>query len=199
MNLVIIKYNAGNIMSVDYALQRLGIKARVTDDPDLIRSADKVIFPGVGEANTTMKYLAEKKLNLLIPDLKQPVLGICLGLQLMCRYSEENDTPCMGIFEETVKKFLPPNGDGEKLKVPHMGWNNIFNLRTDLFRGIADNEHVYFVHSYYAAAGKDTIADCSYTETFSAALNRDNFYATQFHPEKSGNAGSRILKNFIDL
>jgi imidazole glycerol-phosphate synthase subunit HisH len=199
MNLVIIKYNAGNIMSVDYALQRLGIKAQVTDDPDLIRSADKVIFPGVGEANTTMKYLAEKKLNLLIPDLKQPVLGICLGLQLMCKYSEENDTPCMGIFEENVKKFLPSKENEEKLKVPHMGWNNIFDLSTGLFRGIPENEHVYFVHSYYAAAGKDTIASCRYPGIFSAALHRDNFYATQFHPEKSGNTGSQILKNFIDL
>ena len=186
-------------MSVDYALQRLGIKAMVTDDPDLIRAADKVIFPGVGEANTTMKYLSEKKLNLLIPDLKQPVLGICLGLQLMCKYSEENDTSCMGIFEEMVKKFVPPGENEEKLKVPHMGWNNIFNLKTDLFRGIAENEHVYFVHSYYAAAGKDTIASCNYPETFSAALHHHNFYATQFHPEKSGNAGSQILKNFIDL
>jgi glutamine amidotransferase len=199
MNLIIIKYNAGNIMSVDYALQRLGIKALVTDDPDLIRSAEKVIFPGVGEANTTMRYLAEKKLNLLIPELKQPVLGICLGLQLMCKYSEENDTPCMGIFEETVKKFLPSGKEEEKLKVPHMGWNNIFDLRTNLFNGIAENEHVYFVHSYYAAAGKDTIASCQYPLTFSAALHRDNFYATQFHPEKSGSAGSQILKNFLDL
>jgi len=199
MNLVIIKYNAGNIMSVDYALQRLGIKAEVTDDPDLIRAADKVIFPGVGEANTTMKYLTEKKLNLLIPELKQPVLGICLGLQLMCNYSEENDTPCMGIFEETVKKFVPPEENKEKLKVPHMGWNTVFNLKTDLFRGITENEHVYFVHSYYAAAGRDTIASCNYPETFSAALHHHNFYATQFHPEKSGNAGSQILKNFVDL
>jgi imidazole glycerol-phosphate synthase subunit HisH len=199
MKLVIIKYNAGNIMSVDYALQRLGIKAEVTDDPDLIRAADKVIFPGVGEANTTMKYLSEKKLSLLIPDLKQPVLGICLGLQLMCSYSEENDTPCMGIFEEIVKKFVPSGENNEKLKVPHMGWNNIFNLKTDLFSGIAENEHVYFVHSYYAASGKDTIASCNYPETFSAALHRQNFYATQFHPEKSGSTGSQILKNFIDL
>lgn len=199
MNLVIIKYNAGNIMSVDYALQRLGIKATVTDDPDLIRAADKVIFPGVGEANTTMKYLSEKKLNLLIPDLKQPVLGICLGLQLMCKYSEENDTSCLGIFEEMVRKFVPHGENEEKLKVPHMGWNNIYNLKTDLFRGIAENEHVYFVHSYYAAAGKDTIASCNYPGTFSAALHHHNFYATQFHPEKSGNAGSQILKNFIDL
>ncbi len=199
MNVVIIKYNAGNIMSVDYALQRIGIKAVVTDDPDLIRTADKVIFPGVGEANTTMKYLSGKKLNLLIPDLKQPVLGICLGLQLMCKYSEENDTPCLGIFEETVKKFLPPDGADEKLKVPHMGWNTIFDLKTNLFKGIVDNEHVYFVHSYYAAAGRDTIASCKYPYTFSAALHRGNFYATQFHPEKSGSAGSLILKNFIDL
>jgi glutamine amidotransferase len=199
MKIVIIKYNAGNIMSVDYALQRLGIKAEVTDDPELISGADKVIFPGVGEANTTMKYLTDKKLNLLIPDLKQPVLGICLGLQLMCRYSEENDTPCMGIFEENVKKFDPSAAKNEKLKVPHMGWNNIFHLKTDLFRGISENEHVYFVHSFYAAAGKDTIASCNYPETFSAALHHHNFYATQFHPEKSGNAGSQIIKNFIDL
>ena len=199
MKIVIIKYNAGNIMSVDYALQRLGIKAEVTDDPEQIRTADRVIFPGVGEANTTMKYLSEKKLNLLIPDLKQPVLGICLGLQLMCKYSEENDTPCMGIFEETVKKFVSSGENEEKLKVPHMGWNTIFNLKTELFRGISENEHVYFVHSYYAAAGKDTIATCNYPQAFSAALHHHNFYATQFHPEKSGDAGSKILKNFIEL
>jgi imidazole glycerol-phosphate synthase subunit HisH len=196
MKVVIIKYNAGNIRSVDFALQRLGIKAEITDDPALIMSSDKVIFPGVGEANTTMKYLREKKLDQLIPSLRQPVLGICLGLQLMCRHSEENDTPCMGIFDEMVKKFEP--GD-EKLKVPHMGWNTLSGLKTGLFKNLEEGEFVYFVHSYYASAGKDTIAGCTYGLPFSAALHKDNFYATQFHPEKSGETGSRILKNFLEI
>jgi imidazole glycerol-phosphate synthase subunit HisH len=199
MKVSIIKYNAGNIMSVDYALQRLGIDAAVTDDPAVIRAADKVIFPGVGEASTTMDYLRHKKLDLVIRDLKQPVLGICLGLQLMCRHSDENDTTCLGIFEESVKKFSPAGEQQTRLKVPHMGWNTIFDLGTNLFRDIPENQYVYFVHSFYASSGKDTIAACSYPEKFSAALHRDNFYATQFHPEKSGRAGSQILKNFIDL
>jgi imidazole glycerol-phosphate synthase subunit HisH len=199
MNIIIIKYNAGNIMSVDYALQRLGVKPEVTDDHDLIRAADKVIFPGVGEASTTMRYLKENKLDQLIPDLKQPVLGICLGLQLMCLHTEEGDTACLGIFDETVRKFNPSNGNTGKLKVPHMGWNTIYNLKSDLFPGIREYDYVYFVHSYYASTGPHTIARCDYPEGFSAALHRDNFYATQFHPEKSGKTGEQILKNFLEL
>jgi len=198
MKVVIIKYNAGNIMSVDYALQRLGISAVITDDAEVIRAADKVIFPGVGEASTTMRYLKERNLDTLIAGLRQPVLGICLGLQLMCRYSEENDTPCIGIFNEEVKKFrsqVPEN----KIKVPHMGWNQIYNMQNRLFMGNMGNAYTYFVHSYYAAIGPDTIASCDYDVTFSAALHRDNFYATQFHPEKSGYPGSQVLKNFIAL
>ena len=199
MKVAIIKYNAGNIMSVDYALQRLGINAAVTDDISVIRTADRVIFPGVGEASTTMKYLRDKKLDQLIPDLKQPVLGICLGLQLMCRHTEEGDTTCMGIFSETVIKFNPATELTGKLKVPHMGWNTIYNLKSNLFREIREDQYFYFVHSYYASAGNDTIASCNYPEKFSAALQRNNFYATQFHPEKSGTTGAQILKNFLEL
>lgn len=199
MKVAIIKYNAGNIMSVDYALQRLGISARVTDDPEFIRSADRVIFPGVGEASTTMQFLREKKLDLLIADLKQPVLGICLGLQLMCRRSEEGNTACIGIFNEEVRLFQPDKSGGNKLKVPHMGWNTINNLQTPLFKGDLDGRFTYFVHSYYATAGSETIALCDYILPFSAALHRNNFYATQFHPEKSGKPGSLILKNFLEL
>lgn len=197
--MVIIKYNAGNIMSVDYALQRLGIHATVTDDPELICSADKVIFPGVGEASTTMQYLKERKLDRLIAGLKQPVLGICLGLQLMCRHSEEGDTTCIGIFNEEVKKFQFYGGHLTRLKVPHMGWNNIYDVKSGLFGEKLQNQYTYFVHSYYAATGADTIAVCEYGVPFSAALHRDNFYATQFHPEKSGKPGAEILKNFLKL
>ncbi|MBN2812812.1 MAG: imidazole glycerol phosphate synthase subunit HisH [Bacteroidales bacterium] len=194
-----IKYNAGNIMSVEYALQRLGVKGVVTDDFNLIRSATHVIFPGVGEASTTMKYLKDKKLDQLISGLKQPVLGICLGLQLMCSHSEEGDTPCLSIFNEKVKKFRLQNNGGTGLKVPHMGWNSIFQLKSKLFEPGLENQYTYFVHSYYAAVGPDTIATCEYGLPFSAALHRDNFYATQFHPEKSGGPGLAILKNFLAL
>jgi len=199
MKVAIIKYNAGNIMSVDYALQRLGIKASVTDDIDEIRTADKVIFPGVGEASTTMDYLKARKLDKILIDLKQPVLGICLGLQLMCRHSEEGDTPCIGIFNEDVKKFQPRVVIDDRIKVPHMGWNRIYNLRSRIFEGDRNDQYTYFVHSYYASTGNDTIAFCDHGITFSAALHRDNFYATQFHPEKSGRNGSQLLKNFIEL
>jgi glutamine amidotransferase len=199
MKVAIIKYNAGNIMSVDFALQRLGIEANVTADPDVIRSADRVIFPGVGEASTTMAYLREHKLDQLIRNLKQPVLGICLGLQLMCSHSEEGDVECLGIFPEKVKKFIPEPGMKSKLKVPHMGWNSITGLRSDIFDDTLENQYFYFVHSYYAAKGEDTAAICSYVVPFSAALQKDNFYATQFHPEKSGKVGARILENFIKL
>ena len=199
MKVVIIKYNAGNIMSVDFALQRLGIQAEVTDDIENIKQADKVIFPGVGEASTTMSYLRQHKLNQLIVDLKQPVLGICLGLQLMCSHSEEGDTDCLGIFPEQVRKFIPEPGNQFITKVPHMGWNNLAKTKSPLFDADIENQYVYFVHSYYAAIGNDTAATSHYINPFSAALQRDNFYAVQFHPEKSGSIGEKILTNFIQL
>jgi glutamine amidotransferase len=199
MNIVIIKYNAGNIRSVDFALQRLGVSASITADQDEIRSADRVIFPGVGEASTTMSYLKHHKLDTLICDLKQPVLGVCLGLQLMCSYSEEGDTECLGIFPEKVMKFDPKPEETALFKVPHMGWNSITGLRTPLFDNISEDEYFYFVHSFYATTGADTAATCNYLVPFSAALQRDNFYATQFHPEKSGKTGAKILENFINL
>ncbi len=199
MNITIIKYNAGNIMSVDYALQRLGLHPVVTNEHDIIKSADKVIFPGVGEASTTMKFLEKEKLDKLIKDLKQPVLGICLGMQLMCKFSEENNTPCIGIFNETVKKFQPEQGMENITKVPQMGWNNIYDLKSRLFENMDDNQFVYFVHSYHATVGNDTIGTCDYIKPFSAALHKNNFFATQFHPEKSGKVGAKILENFINL
>jgi glutamine amidotransferase len=199
MKIAIIKYNAGNIMSVDYALQRLGIHAEVTADKEVIKAADKVIFPGVGEASTTMAYLKAEKLDQLIVSLKQPVLGVCLGMQLMCSHSEENNVDCLGIFDEKVKLFVPEAGKENITKVPHMGWNSLHTFKTDLFSGIDQGEFVYFVHSYYAAVGSDTAAVCDYILPFSAALQKNNFYATQFHPEKSGPVGARILKNFIEI
>ncbi len=199
MNIVVIKYNAGNIRSVDFALQRIGISARITDDKDEIRNADRVIFPGVGEAATTMQFLKQHKLDTLICDLKQPVLGVCLGLQLMCSHSEEGDTTCLGIFPEKVKKFVPQAGDLSHCKIPHMGWNSLSELKNPLFEGLSEADYFYFVHSYYATTGADTAATCTYLNPFSAALQRDNFYATQFHPEKSGSAGSKLLSNFINL
>lgn len=199
MNIVIIKYNAGNIESVNNALQRLGVFAEITGDPDKIRRAGKVIFPGVGEASTTMAYLKREGLDKLIPELKQPVLGICLGLQLMCSYSEENDTPCLGIFEEKVKRFIPEPGMEFVTKVPHMGWNSISGLKSAIFDPSIENQYVYFVHSYYAAVGEHTAAVCNYINPFSAALHKNNFYATQFHPEKSGTVGAKILENFLKI
>jgi glutamine amidotransferase len=199
MRVAIIKYNAGNIMSVDYALQRLGIEAVITNEHEFIMSADRVIFPGVGEASTTMSYLKKEKLDKLIRDLKQPVLGICLGMQLMCRHSEENNTPCIGIFDEHVKKFVPEKGKECIDKVPQMGWNSIRELSSEIFRNIEDGSYVYFVHSYYVSRGQDTVALCDYINPFSAALQKDNFYATQFHPEKSGKVGSVILDNFLKI
>ena len=199
MNIVIIKYNAGNIESVNNALQRLGVNAEITGDHEKIKAADKVIFPGVGEASTTMAYLKNVGLDQLIPELKQPVLGICLGLQLMCKFSEENDTPCLGIFDEQVKRFVPEPGKEFITKVPHMGWNNITDLQSGIFDSSLDQQYVYFVHSYYASIGKNTVAVCNYIHPFSAALHRDNFYATQFHPEKSGTVGAKILENFLKI
>ena len=199
MNIVIIKYNAGNIESVNNALNRLGVNAEITADHDKIRKADKVIFPGVGEASTTMEYLRKQELDKLIVSLKQPVLGICLGLQLMCSHSEENNTDCLGIFDEKVKRFIPKPGQEFITKVPHMGWNAIHNLKGDIFAGVNEKEYVYFVHSFYAEKSEHTIATCDYINPFSAALNRDNFYATQFHPEKSGTIGAKILDNFLKI
>ncbi|MCB0428691.1 MAG: imidazole glycerol phosphate synthase subunit HisH [Flavobacteriales bacterium] len=193
MEVAIVKYNAGNIQSVLHALDRLGISGKLTEDTADLLMADKVIFPGVGEASSAMNYLQERGLDRVIASLKQPVLGICLGLQLLCKHSEENDTTCMGIFDLEVKKFPPED------KVPHMGWNNIFNLEGPLFSGVNENEFVYFVHSYYAEKGVDTIATCDYIVPFSAAIRKSNFFATQFHPEKSGDIGSKILQNFISL
>ena len=199
MKVVIIKYNAGNIKSVDYALQRLGLKAVITNNHEEILSADKVIFPGVGEASTTMNYLKKNKLDGLIKQLKQPVLGICLGMQLMCRYSEERNTRCIGIYDEKVKLFRPEPGMDNITKVPQMGWNNIYNLTDGILDSSMENSFFYFVHSYYVILGKNTSAKCDYIVPFSAGLQKNNFYATQFHPEKSGPVGERILKNFIEL
>ena len=198
MNLIIIKYNAGNIQSVLYALERIGAAAVVTDDPELIMAADKVIFPGVGEASTAMGYLRGRGLDQLIRGLRQPVLGICLGMQLMCSYSEENDTDCLGIFDETVRRFVPGK-DGSAEKVPQIGWNNIYGLRTPLFDGVAENSYCYFVHGYYATMGKHTIATTDYGQPYSSALHSGNFYGVQFHPEKSAQVGERILRNFIEI
>lgn len=197
MKLAIIKYNAGNIQSVLYALERIGVSAVVTDDQEEIKSADKVIFPGVGEASTAMNYLRERNLDLLIKGLQQPVLGICLGMQLMCSHSEENNTDCLGIFEEPVKRFTPAAGDN--IKVPQIGWNTISKLKTSLFHHVPENSYCYFVHGYYAAAGEHTIAETQYVLSYSSALHRNNFYGVQFHPEKSAAAGEQILKNFIQI
>lgn len=196
MKIAIIKYNAGNIRSVLYALERIGHTALVTDNADEIINADKVIFPGVGEASTAMNYLKERNLDILICSLTQPVLGICLGMQLMCKYSEENDTNCLGIFDETVKKFRIQN---LKFKIPQIGWNSIFDLKTDLFKNIPNNSYCYFVHGYYAGEGHHTIATTDYVQPYTSALHKDNFYGVQFHPEKSASTGETILKNFLEL
>jgi len=196
VEVTIIKYNAGNIYSVVHALRRIGIEAVVTDDKERIRAADKVIFPGVGEASSTMAYLREHKLDQLIVDLKQPTLGICIGLQLMCQHSEEGNAKCLGIFDTEVKKFISHNPFD---KVPQMGWNTISDLKTSLFNPEMENHYVYYVHSFYAELCDQTIAMTDYLQPYSAALHRDNFYATQFHPEKSGDLGERILQNFIAI
>ena len=195
MRLAIIKYNAGNIQSVLYALERIGREAVVTDDPVVIREADKVIFPGVGEASTAMDYLRERGLDGVIRGLTQPVLGICLGMQLMCNYSEENDTECLGIFAEKVRRFTPADAS---IKVPQIGWNNIYDLTTPLFEGVAEKSYCYFVHGYYASLGAHTFGRTDYGGAYSSALHRANFYGVQFHPEKSAAVGERILRNFVD-
>ncbi|MCX7987363.1 MAG: imidazole glycerol phosphate synthase subunit HisH [Bacteroidales bacterium] len=191
MKVAIIKYNAGNIRSVAFALQRLGVECEITDEPSRITAADKVIFPGVGSAGITMQYLRERKLDKLIKSLTQPVLGICLGQQLLCSFSEEDKTPCIGVFPQHVKKFEP------KLKVPHMGWNALYNVKSPLFTPELENQFVYFVHSYFVEVCEYTIATTEYIQPFSAAMRYKNFYATQFHPEKSGNIGEIILENFL--
>jgi glutamine amidotransferase len=191
--IVIIKYNAGNIESVQNAITRLGYKSVTTDDIDQILKADKVIFPGVGEASSAMEYLKEKGLDKAILNISKPFLGICLGLQLMCNESEEGNTSCLGIFDTQVKRFPP------KEKVPHMGWNNFQQLEGELFKEVNNIDDVYYVHSYYAVINKDTTAVCNYIEPFSAALQKNNYYATQFHPEKSAGIGAQILKNFLEL
>lgn len=192
--IAILKYSSGNIKSVQAALDREGYVSLITDKPEEIAAADKVIIPGVGEARSAMQYLRERGLDTVIRSLEQPVLGICLGLQLMCSFSEEGETECIGIFNAAVRK-LPSGG-----KVPHMGWNDFSSLnQIDLFSGIRPGDNVYYVHSYYAGINSDTVAVCDYILPFSAAMQRDNFYATQFHPEKSGEAGALILKNFLEL
>ncbi len=194
MRVAIVRYNAGNIQSVLYSLERIGVTAEVTDDVELLRSADKVIFPGVGEASSSMKYLKERHLDTAIAGLKQPVLGICFGMQLMCAHSEEGNTDCLGIFDEKLKKFSAING----VKVPQIGWNQIHDLRSPLFDGIGENAFCYFVHSYYAAIGPHTIGTAEYGIRYSSALHKDNFWGVQYHPEKSAGIGERILKNFIE-
>lgn len=197
MELTIIKYNAGNIQSVLYALERIGIEAVVTDNHEAIKAADKVIFPGVGEASSAMNYLKERNLDKLIKDLTQPVLGICLGMQLMCKHSEENDTKCLGIFDVEVKRFQSPVDN--LLKIPQIGWNNVTGLYSTMFEHVPENSYMYFVHSYYAALSPYTVATTNYVINYSAALQKDNFYAVQFHPEKSAGEGQKILENFLKL
>ena len=199
MDVAIIKYNAGNIRSVLFALERLGIEGKVTDDVEEIKKASHVIFPGVGAANSAMPYLIERGLDEVIRSLKQPFLGICLGMQLMCRHSEENDTPCLNLFDIAVKKF-PANAAGQpSIKIPHMGWNRLDEVKSPLLQGLPESAFCYFVHSYYAEMSTDTIATTTYGLPFSSALHRDNFYGVQFHPEKSAAVGEQILKNFLAL
>ncbi|MGZ3866821.1 MAG: imidazole glycerol phosphate synthase subunit HisH [Bacteroidia bacterium] len=193
MKTVIIKYNAGNIRSVTFALERIGITPILSDNAEEIKSADKIIFPGVGEASSAMSFLKERNLDSVIKGLKQPVLGICLGMQLLCKNSEEGNTDCLGIFDVAIKHFK-----GEE-KVPQIGWNGIYNLKSRLFEGIKEDEYMYFVHGYYAENNKDSIANANYILEYSCALQKDNFYAAQFHPEKSAAAGQKMLQNFISL
>lgn len=194
--IAIIKYNAGNVQSVQYALQRLGMSSIVTDDHNEIMNADKIIFPGVGNANSAMQSLKEKNLDEVIKQLQQPVLGICVGMQLLCKHSEESNTECLGIVDLQVKKFVSEN---RKYKIPQMGWNTIYDLKSPLFDGIKDQSFVYYVHSYHAELGKETIATTNYISLYSAVIQKDNFYGVQFHTEKSAEVGDRILLNFLNL
>jgi glutamine amidotransferase len=196
LNVAIIKYNAGNIRSVDFALKRLGIEPIITDDKELLQKADRIIFPGQGEATQTMQYLRTHRLDELITGLKQPVLGICIGMQLLCRFSEEGNVDCLGIFDVPVLRFRAQKHED---KVPHTGWNTLTNLKSALYKDLPEEEFVYFVHSYYVPPNDYTIAETNYIQNFSASMHKDNFYAAQFHPEKSGKAGARILQNFLDL
>ena len=196
MKVSIVKYNAGNIFSVINSVKRLGIEPLWTDDPVEIASSDRVIFPGQGHARTAMEYLREHNLDKVIADLKQPVLGICIGQQLLCQHSEEGNTDCIGIFPVEVKRFCPHHHEE---KVPAMGWNTLQDVKSDLFKGLGEEEYVYFVHSFYVPVCEFTIATADYILPYSAALHKDNFYATQFHPEKSGKVGEKILRNFLEL
>lgn len=197
MQVAIVKYNAGNICSVINALKRLGVEPLLTDDPEQLLKADKVLFPGQGEASNAMRYLKEHALDKVIVSMKQPLLGICIGQQLLCQHSEEGDVDCLGVFDAEVRRFSPTL---HEQKVPHMGWNQLNpNTSNPLMRGISKDDFVYFVHSYYVPLCKETIAECDYIQPFSAALSKENFFATQFHPEKSGTVGERIIRNFLDL
>ena len=196
VNVAVIKYNAGNLYSVEYALKRLGIEPVITADKELLQKADKVIFPGQGEATQTMQYLKAHRLDELIVNMKRPLLGICIGMHLMCRFSEEGNTDCLGIFDVPVLKFRP---EKQADKIPHTGWNTLTRLQSPLFKGIREEEFVYFVHSYYVPLNDCTIAQTEYIQPFSASMHKDNFYAVQFHPEKSGSVGEKILSNFIEL
>ncbi len=198
MQIAIIKYNAGNVQSVQYALRRLNTEAIITDDPATLLAADRVIFPGVGHAHAAMQSLRENGLDQLIPQLRQPVLGICVGMQLLCRHSEEGDTPGLGIFDAEVRRFQREDNLAS-LKVPQIGWNNIYDCTSPLFKGVNEQAFVYYVHSYYATTGAHTVAKSSYGLTYSAALRKDNFYAVQFHAEKSAATGATILHNFLTL
>ena len=196
MNVAIVKYNAGNLYSVVNALRRMGIEPLLTDDAEALRKADRVFFPGQGHAGEAMDYLKARKLDEVIRDLKQPVFGICVGQQLLCKHSEEGDTDCIGIFDAEVKRFQPKNHED---KVPCMGWNQLYDIKSPLFNGLDDGDYVYFVHSFFVPVCAETIATADYVLPYSASMQKDNFYTCQFHPEKSGKVGERILKNFLEL
>ena len=196
MNVAIVKYNAGNVYSVVNALRRMGIDPLLTDDAEALRKADRVFFPGQGHAGEAMEYLKARRLDEVIRDLKQPVFGICVGQQLLCKHSEEGDTDCIGIFDEEVKRFQPKNHED---KVPCMGWNQLYDIKSPLFNGLDDGDYVYFVHSFFVPVCAETIATADYVLPYSASMQKDNFYTCQFHPEKSGKVGERILKNFLEL